>query len=745
MKKILSLLLALAMLLAVMPIGAVSAAGMPTVVVGSVEGMPGEMVEVTVKLENNPGIISMKLCFDYDSDVLELVSRTPGSSYATMAFNNDINRMPYIANWVDSIHPDNTATDFVTLTFKIKEDAPEGNAYIRAAYNQADVFNHAWEDVYFAVENGGVEVVHCRHEKTTETAENHTELTCVINEGYDKVVTCDECGKELSRTTIITKYAIGHKFVDNYCTVCGAAEFTEPTIKVHSIEGVRGEQVDVKISLVNNPGITSMKLGIKYDANVLELIKKTPGKSYATMANGPLTANPFVVNWVDSINPNVTDSDFVTITFNIKDGAVLGETPITIVYDQADVFDENFGDVAFDIANGKISVIECRHETKIVGELDPTCTEKGYTGDEVCTLCGRTMNYGTEIDALGHTEAEAVVEKHQESTCTETGSYDSVVYCSVCNEELSRVTKTIAALGHDEIGHDAVAPTCTAIGNKAYVTCSRCDYTTYEEIAALGHTEGETVVENAIAPDCETWGSYDNVCYCTVCNEELSRVTIKTAKGHKLDVNGKCSVCKETVEEPTFFVTSDKALLGKEVKVNVVVKNNPGIVSMKLGIDYDSDVFELVTAEGGAFTTVAFGPTTNHPFYVNWVDSINPNNTTDGIVATLTFKVKDEAAVGTSVITIDYDPDDVYDANFENVGFEKNYGFMEVRDYTPGDANDDGVINNKDLGLLMQYIIEEDVFVMLYACDVNADGKINNRDYALLMQYVNGWNVELLK
>ena len=51
---------------------------------------------------------------------------------------------------------------------------------------------------------------------------------------------------------------------------------------------------------------------------------------------------------------------------------------------------------------------------------------------------------------------------------------------------MSDVTE-VAKLGHDEIAHAAQAATCTEIGWDAYVTCSRCDYTTYEEKEALGH------------------------------------------------------------------------------------------------------------------------------------------------------------------------------------------------------------------------------------------------------------------
>ena len=58
--------------------------------------------------------------------------------------------------------------------------------------------------------------------------------------------------------------------------------------------------------------------------------------------------------------------------------------------------------------------------------------------------------------------------------------------CSRCDystyEELPK-------LGHDEIPHAAQEQTCTEIGWDAYVTCSRCDYSTYEELPKLGHDE----------------------------------------------------------------------------------------------------------------------------------------------------------------------------------------------------------------------------------------------------------------
>ena len=60
-----------------------------------------------------------------------------------------------------------------------------------------------------------------------------------------------------------------------------------------------------------------------------------------------------------------------------------------------------------------------------------------------------------------------------------------------------------------------------------------------------------------------------------------------------------------------------------------------------------------------------------------------------------------------------------------------------------GDVNDDGNVNNRDLGLLQQYLNDWNVDVNVDAADVNYDGKVNNRDLGLLQQYLNDWDVTI--
>lgn len=60
-----------------------------------------------------------------------------------------------------------------------------------------------------------------------------------------------------------------------------------------------------------------------------------------------------------------------------------------------------------------------------------------------------------------------------------------------------------------------------------------------------------------------------------------------------------------------------------------------------------------------------------------------------------------------------------------------------------GDVNLDQKINNKDAGILIQYINNWSVNIDKQNADVNIDDKINNKDYGLIMQYVNNWDVKL--
>ena len=173
----------------------------------------------------------------------------------------------------------------------------------------------------------------------------------------------------------------------------------------------------------------------------------------------------------------------------------------------------------------------------------PTCTAAGSIKYS-CTNC--TYYYSEALSATGHTTATRT-ENAVEATCTASGSYDTVTYCTKCQTVISRVTSHTDAKGHSYVDHAAKAPTCTEYGWEAYRTCADCDYTTYKQISSTGHSAAARE-ENRVEATCTASGSYDTVTYCTKCQTVISRVTNRiSAKGHSyVDHEAKSATCTES-------------------------------------------------------------------------------------------------------------------------------------------------------------------------------------------------------
>ena len=146
------------------------------------------------------------------------------------------------------------------------------------------------------------------------------------------------------------------------------------------------------------------------------------------------------------------------------------------------------------------------HQTAIRNQKDATCTEAGYTGDTVCTVCDTVIAEGKVIPALGH---KTQLQGQKDATCTEAG-YTGDTVCTVCDTVIAE-GKVIPALGHK-----------TQLQGQKDATCTEAGYT------------GDLV--------------------CTVCNTVVEKGEVIPAKGHHF-VDGVCTDCGE--KDPDYTEPTD--------------------------------------------------------------------------------------------------------------------------------------------------------------------------------------------
>ena len=88
-----------------------------------------------------------------------------------------------------------------------------------------------------------------------------------------------------------------------------------------------------------------------------------------------------------------------------------------------------------------------------------TCSNTGLR-HKVCSVCKNNFSYEIlAIDPEAHVRGEEIKENIVDPTCTQTGSYDSVHYCTECGTELSRIEKITEKIPH-ALNDDNVCEVC---------------------------------------------------------------------------------------------------------------------------------------------------------------------------------------------------------------------------------------------------------------------------------------------
>lgn len=182
-----------------------------------------------------------------------------------------------------------------------------------------------------------------------------------------------------------------------------------------------------------------------------------------------------------------------------------------------------------------------------------------------------------------------------------------------------------------------------------------------------------------------------------------------------------------------------KAKAGEEIEVPIRLKNNPGITSMRLTLDYDAEALKMIDFSFGealASTNRASSAKYASPYSFSMY-SATQDIKDEGVIAVIKFKVKDDVDAGDYKINISYDSQDIFNINGDSIGVNINSGAICVESFEAGDVNADGAVNMRDIVLLQQVVNGWDVEYNKETADYNKDKKINMRDIVALQQYIN--------
>ena len=363
--------------------------------------------------------------------------------------------------------------------------------------------------------------------------------------GWDAYETCSRC----DYTTYVEIPAHGHNKIQDY--------YQAPTCEVNGFDGAVFCDI-CKVMLSNGEILYATGHNLELDETVsYDSTCLTEGYAYYGCVNDNCTYFEDEVLPLSGCNYNtwyVTASPTCTETGLMASNCTVCGIPTAQIVPELGHIDED-ADHVCDIENCGAEVGDhidedadhaCDYGCDVaIGEHSDSATDN----DHVCDYgCGDVLEECTDGDDKNHTcdvcgAADITAHTWVDADC------DTPKTCSHCDATEGE------ALSHIEHPHAAQAPTCTAIGWDAYVTCDRegCEYTTYVEKAALTHNLVETAAQ---APTCTEIG-WDAYVTCDREGCEYTTYVEKAALTHNLvETAAQAPTCTEIGWDA--YVTCDR-------------------------------------------------------------------------------------------------------------------------------------------------------------------------------------------
>ncbi len=133
-----------------------------------------------------------------------------------------------------------------------------------------------------------------------------------------------------------------------------------PKIIIEDKKIITGKTVTVNISLLNNPGIASLKLNVEFDTSILTLVDIKYNNEIGGQSQMPQNYNsPVILNWINGTADTEGDFVFATLTFEVSESASVGSTTnIKVTYNDDDIYDITETNVKFYEEGGVLQIID---------------------------------------------------------------------------------------------------------------------------------------------------------------------------------------------------------------------------------------------------------------------------------------------------------------------------------------------------------------------------------------------------
>ena len=278
-------------------------------------------------------------------------------------------------------------------------------------------------------------------------------------------------------------------FTSHTCSACGKTYEDSPV-------GALGHEYEATVTeptCVEN-GYTTYTC-ICGDSYVSDIVT-AQGHSYESVVTPPTCENEGFTTYTCHCGDTYVDDKVPALGHTYKSVT----TDATCTVDGSIVYTCHCGDTYTEV----IPAAGHKHTASVT---PPTCESEGFT--TYTCHCGDSY-VDDHITALGHTQGEAIAENETAATCTKDGGYDTVVYCSVCQKELSRTTTVIPATGHHYVdGMCGCGAVIVVIGNGiSYTVSSQTITVTCHMPCSVGYWDETTAQYIAIPATANADGSY---------------------------------------------------------------------------------------------------------------------------------------------------------------------------------------------------------------------------------------------